>query len=1031
MNNLQFWKQWKSASERYFYVGTLAIFAIAIVLYFISYFVGSGFVVHWEKESETKAQPVVVDSFEKNLFEFQITADSYIIIESLKAGAMELNLTAAHIYLTFLLFGLTLLLTSATFLSRTWYMIVGALLILHLATLNGELLYLFGSDQKIFLIIAFLAYMPLSYYFNAYTNEKMARATPPWQASFVYRFLIFAIITVGLAIMVGTSSQVIHPEMFIVHYGIVVPLILVATFIGFNAYEVINGFLYLVTNSANKSSKNTQTHFIVWSSIYLANLFYAYLVSIKVVDWGILYINSFLLLVITLVLGIWGFAKRQVHYEGIMSFSPIGAFMYISLAIISLATVAYFFATGNDSLIDVADDVILYTHLSFGFGFFGYVLTNFYAYIKDNKKVHKIVYQPNTLDFIWVYALGGVIIFLLISRTNYFTYRQTIAGYYSGLGDTYRATEDMFLSEQYYKMAQGYEFQSYKANYTLGVMARETGNDTDAYIYFEKALAKKISPFPYAHLADLLVQKERLIDAIFSLQEGVNRFPKSGELHLKLGMLYTNTKFTDSAFFYLDKAKPLLQDQSGIAAANIYALLLKNKLLVSPDSVKKMLNLKEDLNTDNNELVLFNSEQIKVNKPINMSYLPDSLIFAGNLCYFYNYALNRPESEDEVIWKKLDTYRKTSANGEVMPFLDLAYILRNRQKGEYLAAFKVLDNLYHSLKDGNPFYGNLAGLMMIEQDNYPKAIRYLASAARLDPKQARLNYAIALSEVPEQRTKAIETWQSILADANADTTHRFIAADMLKLTMPDSIKKIDMGKLDDISKFRLAHYNHFQLTDQAFDDVLKKIQDTNYQIFTVIDRIHYYLDLGKPDFAESIRKGLTGTNNLSPELQQELIFADLKLLYKLKKYKEIGNLVEEFKPKNNRQGYKSFYKAMYLADKNDSSQADVLFRKAMQQLPTESAIPMEFAVYYNNRKQPKKGYDVIVGALDLYADYHDYPSDLYELYILQCLDMNYVSFAEESIVRLEEIASQEEFAFFKKIFDAEMEKIKAKMENWN
>lgn len=1035
MDNLLFWKYWKVASERRFYVGTLAVFATVLILYFVSYIVGNDFIMEWEKSSETKAQPTVIDSFEKNLFEFQFIADSYLIVENLKAGSMELNITAAHIYLVFLLFGLTLLFTAATFLSRTWYMVIGALVILHLATLNTELLYLFGSDQKIFLIVAFLAYMPLSYYFNAYTNEKMAKATPPWQTSFLYRFLIFAFITLGLAALVGFYSEVVRPEMFIIHYGIIVPLILMATFIGFNAYEVVNGFLYLVTSSANKSSKNTQTHFMILSGIYIANLFYAYLVSIKVLDFGILYINSFVLLIITLILGIWGFARRQSHYEGIMTFAPVGAFLYISLAIISLATIAYFFATGNDSLIDVADDVILYSHLSFGFSFFGYVLTNFYSYIRDNKKAYKIVYQPNTLDFIWVYALGAVMIFLMLTRTNYFTYRQTLAGYYNGLGDTYQAAEDMFLSEQYYKIAQGYEFQSHKANYSLGVMAKETGNDTDAYIYFDKATVKRISPLAYGQLADLLLQKERLIDAIFSLQEGVNRFPKSGELHLKLGMVYTNTKLTDSAYFYFDKAKTLLKDESGIAAANIYAILLKDRLLVAPDSVKKMLKLEDDLNTDNNELVLFNNNRIKVEKPINTSYLHDSLIFAGNLCYFYNYALNRTDSEDSMIWKKLDTYRKINANGEVMPFLDLAYILRKRKTGEYLSAFKVLDNLYKSLKDANPFYGNLAGLMMIEQDNYPKAINYLASATRLESKQAKrgaaqLNYAIALSEVPAQRLKAIETWQAILADKNADSTHQFIAADMLKLIVPDSIKNLSIRNLDDITKFRLAHYNQFQLSDIAFNDILKEIKDANYQLFTAIDRIHYYLDLGKPDFAEAIRSGLTGTTNVAAEVQQELIFADLKLLYKLKKYKEIGNLIESFKPQTARQGYKSFYKALYLADKNDSLQAEALFRKAIQQLPTNAEISMELAVYYNKNKQLKKAYNALVSGLDLYEDYHDYPSALYELYILQCLEMNYISFAEEAVVRLEEIVPQEEFAFFKKIFDAEMEKIKAQMENW-
>lgn len=81
-----------SKSEKYLFLTTLVVFGLAVVLYFISYWVGNGFVIRWEKVSETKPQQVVVDTFDKNLFEFQITADSYLIVEGYKAGNIELNL---------------------------------------------------------------------------------------------------------------------------------------------------------------------------------------------------------------------------------------------------------------------------------------------------------------------------------------------------------------------------------------------------------------------------------------------------------------------------------------------------------------------------------------------------------------------------------------------------------------------------------------------------------------------------------------------------------------------------------------------------------------------------------------------------------------------------------------------------------------------------------------------------------------------------------------------------------------------------
>ncbi len=1029
MKDLFFWNRWRSSEvsrgERFLFLTTLAVFGIAIILYFISYGINSGFVLRWEKVSETKPKQVVVDSFDKNLFEFQITADSYLILESYKAGNIELNFSATYLYLIFLVFGMLILLTTATFLSRTWYFVIASIFVLYLATLNSELLGFFGSEEKIFLIIALLAYMPISYYFNAFANSKIG-----WQSSVVARFAVFAFITFGLAMFVHQFAEVAHPEMFIANFGIVVPMIICATFAAFNAHEIINGILYLVTDSASVASKHTARHYIVLSSIYLFNVLYAYMVSIGAINWGILYVDAFVLFAVTVIIGLWGFKRREIHYKGIMLFSPTGAFFYLALAIISLSTISYAIATANDPLIEVFHDSILYTQLAFGAGFFLYSLTNFYPYIQANQKVYKVIYQPKRLNFIWIYVIGGVLLFFMFSRSSYFIYNQSIAAYYNGIADTYRATNDIFLSEQYYKTATGYDPFNHKSNYSLGTIALQFSNIENAYIYFNRAVVKNTYPFSYAQLADLYMQNDRLIEAIFKLQEGVNRFPKSGELHLKLGLLFANTNdLWDSAFYHFEKARPLLKEE-GVASANIYATLLKNNLLMSPDSVKTMLGLKDDLHTDNNELVLYNAQNQKTSKKLNLAYLPDSVLFGGTLCYFYNYALNQIENNDSLIWTKLSQYRKVSSNGEVMLYLDLIDILRNRAVGENLEAYRNMDKLYSSLNDVSPFYGNLAGIMMIEQDNYPRAVKYLASAAKLDSKQGRLNYAIALSEIPQEREKAIEIWTTIAGDAKADSTHRLIAKDMLRLIHPDSIKRLTINNLDDISKYRFIHYNHFVLSDQSFNEIFKNIQEPNYQVLTAVDRISYYLSLNRPNSAEIIRNALTGISGIASEVQQELILADLKLLYKLKKIKDIGNIIDSFKPKRNQQGYKNFFKALYLDSQNDSLNAEALFKKAHRQLPLLIDISMELAVHYNKRGQAQKAYDILVEALGLYNDYQEFPIPLYELYILQCLEMNYVAFAEDAIIKLEEIAPKEQYAFFKKIFDAEMTKVQQRMENW-
>jgi hypothetical protein len=141
-------------------------------------------------------------------------------------------------------------------------------------------------------------------------------------------------------------------------------------------------FLYLVTKGGG-SGGDSLTHFTIITFFYLINLLLAFLHNSHVIGWNIFYLDAFFVFVVSLVLGLWGFRKRSISFENIISFIPNGAFLYLGLALISVGTMAYSFATANDPLIEMFEDAIMYIHMAMGLVFYAYVLINFKSPIQQ------------------------------------------------------------------------------------------------------------------------------------------------------------------------------------------------------------------------------------------------------------------------------------------------------------------------------------------------------------------------------------------------------------------------------------------------------------------------------------------------------------------------------------------------------------------------------------------------------------------------------------------------------------------------
>ncbi|MCU0448240.1 MAG: hypothetical protein MUC97_00150 [Bernardetiaceae bacterium] len=1010
MKQLAFWASWRqpnvSTAEKFIYLLSLLALALAWGLCAYYFFLGDDNVVAWFTEGELKLYRTVLDTFTQAGFDFTIDADSYLITEKFKASNLGINPLAAYLYLGLLASGMVLLLTVATFLSRTWYLALAATTMLFFAYLGLEDLRVLGYADRTVLFGVLLAFFPLSYYFQAFDTDERFK--------FPVRFLVFAALAGGLAYLVATQTQVANVPLFVANYAYVIPLVITLFFVALNAHEIISGVLWLVTNSANPASGNPVLHFSVVSGVYLFNLLYAYMYAAGWADWGLYYLSPFWVLLISTALGVWGFKRKEPLFSFI-PFAPFGAIFYTALGLVTLGFVGYALATVNDPLLEVLEDAVNFTHLAVGFSFFMYVLANFRTLMAQHKAVHKVMYRPKGgLEYYWVYPIAGILVMVMLFRSGFFPYRQAFAGFYNYQGDYSQATGDLKAAEQNYVVALNYDGRSHRTNYALGSLGRQANNREMAFRYFDQARQKRPTPHDYANLAELLLQEGESLQAIFKLQEGLRQFPKSGELYNNLALLFTQkVGMLDSATFYLQKSRQHLANPS-VAEANFFAVAAQIETL-APDSALALLNPRPAVNTTANALVLYNKQRIPFTEPFNPDYLPDSVLQTVQLSYLYNLTLNRAATRaegDTSLLGPLTAFANRPANADFSEFLLLAEAHQRRVQGQYDQGYKILRQLERVSAQSDSYRSNLLGTWLMEQEQYPEAARFFRASFQRGNAEGLLNQAVALSLVPGARAEALATWAQVAQLGNPG--YFKTAQAMLRLIHPDSVKRLNVSTLSDGDKSRYLHFNQYQITDEQYNQVLNLLADPNAKVVAVIGRIHYYLDRGQPKVAEGIRGGLTGIAlGSSPEqLQQSLTLADLRLLHALGRDQELGGLLEKLNGKGPLRGYQAYYGALLAQAKGQPAQAEAQFKTALSQMPYHAEAVVAAAQFYNQQKNPKQAYNLLVDHLQMYDDYHEFPPVVYQAYVMQCLTQGLRSFAEEGVLKLADLLPEADYQQF-------------------
>ncbi|MBY0426279.1 MAG: hypothetical protein K2Q22_11625, partial [Cytophagales bacterium] len=845
-----------------------------------------------------------------------------------------------------------------------------------------------------------LSFALLSFVYNAYR----------YRTYFLPRVLAFTGISLGFGLVAAFMAQVPNPAMYVVHYGYLGLAIFSVVVILLVSYDLMYVFVYMTSSTRNADGRSGALNFALVSILYLGNIALTYLHNRKYIEWDMYYLNAFVLLLASIGAGIWVNGKKFPLFAHIIEHKAIANWLFYGMSLVAVASIAYSFWSANDPAYEMFEDAIVYSHLCVGFIFFIYVMILFYDGFKKNVRVYDAIFIAYKSRFFLV-VIGGLIgVMALLNYASLYPYYQGVAGYYNSVADIYKKEDNRFLAEQYYKLGIHSEFLNHRSNYSLAKLAELQGDKDLAMFYYKQALGKNPSPYAFANLANAYVANDIFFDALEALHDGVKTFPKSGELHNNMGLLFNKTDIKDSVIVYLENSKKLLGDQKAIPAGNILGFLAKNKVAVS-DSILKGSTFDGEISYMVNKLALLSLVQKSSPEKLNRNFLTDTILRPNQVAYLNNYSLNHVHAGDTTDFSTIQSNLASGLNENNTDLLKLLMCVRKYYSGsDRLWAIRELDILKTSGGTLMPFYANMLGLWLLENGIEPSALDNFKESASKLYQPVAINKSTVSTRL-NGASLALEDWNDQLV--SMDSSNRPMVNDFKYLL---SIKNpMDLLKAEDRYKVLYVLFRSKFLDTKQKESLILTIgndelrtQGTLLLIHEMLDQLNfekagYYLEK-----ASTWQQDFVGTKN-------ELNLAELRyhfLRNDAQRLKEKTNILEV----NPESADQKYYFNAYVAERdNQASTAMAMYKQGIQKAPFFTDGVLKAIDFMNKQGKQEEAYTILLNIRDVNRS----SVPLTKAYILQALKINISSYAETALVKLKEMTSKEDYASFLKTYEAE------------
>ncbi len=872
MNSIAFWKSWDKPAQFIFWL-LFSSLLTSIVYFWYAYYANPAPVITWEQFQQLSTEEVLLKTFPKSIFNIPVTGDTYLIFEILSGSELSPNTEAYYLFLVTFSISLLVLVSVISSLPRFWFIVGIGVFSLFIMTFRLESLLVLGMTNRAFPIIVLLLFILVAYYFHAIRAES----------KFITRFFSFGtlyLLLIGTIIFFG---EVEGPLLHVAVNGFALAVILTFLFTLMVAHEIPVAFINVLTKGS-RQSKSLQ-HFLVIASFYLLNLLLTYGIKIGYIDLNIWVINIFALFTFSAVLGIWGFRQRQPLYQSILSADPTGVYFILGLAAMSFATITYFMATANDTILIVLKDLIIYSHLGYGFIFVFYVISNFGSMLTKNLQVHKVLYKPPTMPYFTFRLMGLICTFgFLVFDTNWRTpINQIFASYQNSYGDLYLAQGDAETAEVYYNKSILFRNQNHHAHYALaGIQAARL---EPAKVLDEWKSASESYPVEQTiiNLADAYRRSGKTSEALYAIEKASKFLPDHAALLNAKGLIYTQLKMPDSALFAFQQARKSNYIKE-IAETNLLAASVRFKIAHPADSLLILLGADKE-GPKTNALALASLQNVAIK--IDFTVASDTVLSATKAAFICNYLINQRETVDTTFIHKAIGFARLPINDSFKEYLLIASAHAFYAQGRVKHAFELTREVAYRTGSGKYFL--LLGNWALEQGNPEIAANYFAIAKEKQVPSALFSEALAKTE-EHNFGEARILWDSVYN--SPDSIFRSSAIKMKSLLNATSAQVIS---LDDEIKYLFCRYKISLQDSSQFIKVVNSIDDEELKMRALVEYGRRWYELGDNEAASRYLNLLEGLTPSRESTLAEFHYLNCMLIADLQDWDELKRQINSVK----------------------------------------------------------------------------------------------------------------------------------------
>jgi len=977
MGVLSFWKSWLK-DYRWIWYLCAVVFVFSISFLWYSYFRGADGVINWVKLQEQKVIETTLHSFQLGPFNLSVPADSYAILEYFHGSDIEPNTTASYLFLAVLTFAAVIILAVITTLEKFWYFVGMALFLLFIVSLRLEVIGIFGLYNKIPVVIVILLYTATSFYFARIKN------THP----FIKRLLVFGVLTLLLVVVIALFAGVQYPFYHLTLTGYTPGLIVSVIFIMTVAHEILASFIYIVSQGSSKSIQ----HFGLISIIYMSNVIITCFHEIGIIDWNFLYINPYLLLTISAILGIWGFRQREMLYDNIVSYAPFGGYFFLAIGAICFATTGSLLGNANDPGLRIIRDLILFSHTGYGIIFLTYIFSNFILMMARNLPVYKVLYNPNRMPY-FTYRFAGVIAvlgFVFYMNWHDYVFNGT-AAFYNYAGDMHTLLGNSENAENFYKQAQSQGFQNNRANYAMAISKSSRFSMEAAHEDYSQANAKRPTPYSLTNAGNIYLWEGDVFSAIKEYKHAYNVLNGSSVIDNNLGFAYTKVHDLDSALLYLNRARNDSYTKTS-AETNFFALAALELIPIKIDSVLKLFETSAT-SVLGNALALSTLQRQEIKAEVNPLANKKLNLYSATL--LNNYCIKYATTLDTSFVSEAFKIASDSLNADYSEAIKASLAFAYYFQGNVTKALEVLAELAYVSQEYQGKFNYLMGLWALEQENPELASSYFTHATTAKYKEATFYNAIALSEAHDT-AEALIAWDSVSSGNNPEQLA--IALQMKKiLTIPAS----NAASLNDAEKYQFCRYRMSPRDSLTFNRLIQTFDNTNYKAQALLDFSKKCYDANQSTAAIKFFNRISGL-----ELTDERLYNDVRHfeLLMLASRRDLSNLAQQINKgitfDRSRSLEKSFYTALIAESGGDTLTAKKNYEILARYNPyLEDGVIAAAEFYRKQKNSGLRAYNILAEAIQI----NDNSLRLLRAYAAEAARSGFDDYAASASIRIREL----------------------------